>query len=210
LLTSISCQREPEVRHYQQIVRESTAEVITIPDVPDSMLSDFQSKKEEAPAQTPPAMPVATEVEFVWQAPEGWEELLGQGMRLVSFRNTDGKSPIDTSIVRLGGEGGGLSANLIRWMQQIGLTVPPEEELEKFIREQESFTTQGGWPAVLYDLTTFQQGAPADTPAMAAVIVELPDALVFVKMTGSLSAVQANKNQLKVLSQSLEHKNKRL
>ena len=73
-----------------------------------------------ASAQKPP---------LAWDLPEGWTETPGNGMRLVTFHSTD-KDPVECTIVSLGGMAGGLESNIVRWMGQINIPMPAQDQFD--------------------------------------------------------------------------------
>jgi len=61
-----------------------------------------------------------------WQAPEGWEKE-GAGQFLTAGYKLPGGGRVTVS--KLGGDGGGLAANVNRWRGQVGMKPAPENEL---------------------------------------------------------------------------------
>ena len=64
----------------------------------------------------------STDGKLAFDGPKGWTESKGSSMRLASYEIIkDGFPTADFSITSFPGEAGGLSANVNRWRQQIGL-----------------------------------------------------------------------------------------
>ena len=141
---------------------------------------------------------------LLWQTPQGWSEQKGKGMRLATFTTGAGSPSIETTIISLGGQAGGLSSNVVRWINQLQLPALDDSSLQKFIQSQEKLQTADGMPAVLVDLTSLQERSSGAVPSMIAAIVDKSSAQIFIKMTGSKSAVLANKDQLKNLVKSIK------
>ncbi len=139
-----------------------------------------------------------------WTTPEGWLESKGSGMRLATFVHTDKNNPIEVSIISLGGSAGGLSGNIVRWMQQINVPVPAGAEWERFMGRQENFKTVSGLPVVLIDFTELQKEQKGDAPSMMAAVIDRQDAQIFIKMTGSKQAVIASRAAFRSLAESIE------
>jgi hypothetical protein len=137
-----------------------------------------------------------------WDVPGGWSERKSGGMRLATFVNTGEDDPIETSVISLGGEAGGLEANIIRWLQQIGLPSPGPEEMADFMGRQERLEVDGR-TAVIVDLTLWQDQLPPQAPSIIAAVVEDAESKIFIKMTGSKKAVRHNQPRLKALVRSL-------
>lgn len=149
-------------------------------------------------------MDSVTSTPLSWTTPQGWLEKKGSGMRLVTFINADDTAPIETTIVSLAGEAGGIAANAIRWIQQLKMPVPSDQELKNFLDSQEKIQTPSGLPMMLMDFTQLQKDAEPTTASMIAAIVEGQQTQIFVKMTGSKQAVLKNLMLFKSLLQSLK------
>lgn len=138
-----------------------------------------------------------------WTAPQGWIEKKGTGMRLVAFTVADQNNPVETSIVSLAGGAGGLSANVTRWLQQLKLPIPADEELQQFIDRQEKIKTPSGLSVLMIDFTQLQKDAGPDTSSIIAAIIEQSDSHIFVKMTGTKQSVLKNLDSFKSLVNSI-------
>ena len=91
----------------------------------DTKLTAYRVPKE--PRFVPPADTAKPAIR--WQAPEGWQEQPGDGVRQGSFLivGTDG-AKADVSVITFPGDVGGDLANVNRWLGQIQL--PPVSEAE--------------------------------------------------------------------------------
>ena len=67
---------------------------------------------------------------FTWKKPDSWIPSRGSSMRLASFEIPCSGGVGELSIIQLGGEGGGLEANVNRWRGQIGLGPLSRLEIE--------------------------------------------------------------------------------
>lgn len=120
-----------------------------------------------------------------WHLPETWSEAPGGGMRLASFSPPAWDGVGQGSIILLGGDAGGLEANLRRWMQQIKLTPPDEAAFQAFLKGLAPKPTKGGLPCVLVDFGSLMDpAAEPSTPSMLAAAVTLPGRTAFLKLTG--------------------------
>lgn len=148
-----------------------------------------------APAQQPGPL--------TWNTPAGWvEERKSSTMRLAAFSiRQDGKEAICT-IIPLKGDGGGLKANIKRWLAQLDIRLKSEAELDQFIARQKRLTTSGGLPAVLVDFSGLQP-AGGGTSILVG-IVTLKGATVFVKMTGDTALLPGQKDRFLSLIESLK------
>lgn len=139
-----------------------------------------------------------------WATPQGWQETPGSGMRLVNFTSTDNDNPIEANIISLGGQAGGLESNVARWMKQVNIAVPDAPAMAAFLAAQKKVKTKDGFEATIIDLTQLQSNKDIQSPSMVATIIILPEATVFVKMTGARGAVLQNKEKFETLCQSLK------
>jgi hypothetical protein len=202
------CERSSAVRRYQEIVVEPEPSSADDPHMflQNMMLrDDVHANLPAANNQNRDQMLTASvaRLPLVWTTPQGWIEQKGDGMRMVSFTSSEQDSLVQCTIVSLEGRAGGVAQNVIRWMRQIQLDAPAGRELEQFIARQERLTTGSGIAVQIIDLTELQEEAGEDAQSMIAGILEFPNAQVFVKMTGSKSAVLKNRDRLKSLIQSI-------
>ena len=161
-----ACAREPRVREYDEVVIK-----------PSAVEAAFDGSGAMAAAAAP----------LVWQTPPSWQELPGDGIRLAAFRFEQGDRRVDTTVVMLGGTAGGVEANVVRWLDQLGLQLTGEE-LAQFLAAGEPVSTGDGTLLTVYDFTRL--AAPGGDSMLAAV-GEVLDQTLFVKMSGDGSLVAA-------------------
>jgi len=137
---------------------------------------------------------------LTWQAPRSWTEEKGSGMRLVTFYAQN--KQIECSIISLGGQAGGLQSNVTRWMGQINLDIPVDDQFNAFLSRQKEVKTKSGFSMTVIDLAELSQQEQA--PSMIAAIAVLKDKTIFVKMTGNRDSIVAHRNQFISLIKSLE------
>ena len=217
------CEKNETKRHYQEIVIPSPLEGSAgAKEDPHALLKTMLARGEDphafmrepqpgtdagagmAGAEQLP-MPAPSALSLTWSVPEGWNEEAGQGMRLATF-TADSPNGIECTIVSLSGNAGGLDANVVRWMGQLKLEVPPDEVFDDFLSRQEKLTTANGAAFLLVDLTGLQPQADPASPTMLAAMGEINGTTVFAKMTGSIAAVQKNQDKFKTLCRSLKVK----
>lgn len=172
------------VRHYVELAPRAVAS-------PDSPVKAATP----TPASTPAPAPLA------WATPPGWTAEPASGMRLASFKVTGDGGEGTCSIVILAGDGGGLEANLRRWMGQLNLTPPPAEEMKRFLDQQATLSTKGGWTGRLLDLTTL---CAPESPSMLAALVDVSGRAVFVKLSGGCAWLKGQQADFRSFCQSLE------
>lgn len=118
---------------------------------------------------------------LLYDMPDGWTEDLGSRMRLINLHPA-GNANAECYVSVLGGDGGGLAANLNRWRQQVGL-----EELDAAEFENLPTVDLLGGEASLLQIEGSFTGMNGDTQdewALTGVMVSTPQATIFVKMTG--------------------------
>ena len=137
---------------------------------------------------------------LAWVNPEGWKEEAGKHMRMASFHSIADPKAIDCYIIALAGPAGGLEANLERWLGQLGFQ-PSDDLIKKISTSAQVLQTKDAFEARIFDFTALQtQGSPSDKSMLAAMIA-LDKTTVFIKMTGSIESVKANKgNFLKLIA----------
>lgn len=211
-----SCGQQPTSREYEEIVTTSSQIVHgssegdhahSLP--PMSSPMPGMSRGMQLPAgsdnqQTQRALDASVKrPPLSWKTPDGWKEEKASGMRLATFRAQGKGGDIECSIISLAGMAGGLESNVVRWIRQINAPVPSDKELKSFLSRQEVVQTKGGFSATVIDLTELPGSKEGEAPSMIAAVAELPDMTIFVKMTGSKTAVLENKDSFVFLCKSL-------
>lgn len=151
-----------------------------------------------------PARPAGnrTSGSLQWTVPDGWRVEAASGMRLATFVVGSGEQTGTCTIVTLGGAAGGLDANVRRWLRQLNLQDPEPEAWTSFLAAQPRLRSEGGFEGVVADLTSLGPQAP-ETPSMLAGLFTVESSTVFVKLTGPLSLLGAEKENFTQLCQSL-------
>ena len=132
--------------------------------------------------------PAAGAGAFTWQVPAGWTaETAPRAMREVTLRK--GESELYVSV--LGGGGGGLLANINRWMKQFGaadLDVARVSALERT-------PCLGGQAYVVTAEGSFagMDGAAREGMGLVGALLEQPARLVTVKLVGPAAEVRAER-----------------
>ena len=225
LVPLIGCQRAPVKRTYHEIVQSAPQQPppAMMPmsgelDMSSIPMDDIHASLREGQGVST-AMPMTGAMDqetqkmleasvvrppLSWTTPQGWQEIPGSGMRLVSFASADKDNPVECTIVSLGGQAGGLESNAARWMQQVNIAVPAQAQLEQFLSAQKKIQTKDGFTAAIIDLTQLQPKEDLQSPSLMATIIALPDTTVFIKMTGGRGAILKNKDKFETLCQSLK------
>ena len=173
-----ACAREPRVREYDEVVIKRS---------PVEAAFDGSGGAVRAPAP------------LVWQTPPAWQELPGDGIRLAAFRFEQGDRRVETTVVMLGGAAGGVEANVVRWLDQLGVQLGGDE-LAQFLADGERVLTRDGMPLTVYDFTRL---ASTGGDSIMAAVGPLRDQTLFVKMSGHESVVAAARADFMSLVASL-------
>ena len=139
---------------------------------------------------------------FVWKAPPGWRESTGSGMRLASFAVGSGSDTGLCTIVRLGANAGGLEANIVRWLGQLGIEEPADDVLREFAAAQPQVESSGGLKGVVVDLSSFGPQEPG-SPSMMAAQLSSEDATLFIKLTAPRSVLAQQVEAFRALCASV-------
>jgi len=122
-----------------------------------------------------------------WNTPSGWQQLGPTGMRLATFI-IEGTSA-EIALMKLGGSGGALDANIIRWANQLGITYSKNQADSLAAASKHSM---GDLNFTLYDFT------PATQNSALSILVgvsQLPETSLFVKATGPTEVLLQHKQK---------------
>jgi hypothetical protein len=164
-------------------------------------------------AGMPPMNTSPVDIKVTWTLPESWAvKDSANAMRIGSFAaqdpalaNTGEIDPnaVDVSVVQLAGDAGGLEANILRWMGQVGLKATPEEMAE-FIKAAEHFKTGSGQEGMYVDLTDKLSGDMTQSKTIFGAVVQTQEYTVFVKAMGEHAKVVAQKPLVIAFCKSLK------
>jgi len=210
-----SCERQNISRSFEEIVIASPAEdQLRFHDDPHAFMKnvpemDFQHPDVSSEMSLPDDqnLQIALKASVAkpplsWKMPKGWTEEKGSGMRLATLRSQGDSGSIECSIVSLGGQAGGIKSNVLRWMNQMNVSISSDEKLKAFLSSQKVVETKGGFSVTVIDLTELSQESQA--PSMIAAIAELSDMTIFIKMTGNKNAVTGHRDQFETFCRSLK------
>lgn len=159
LSLAISCNREDEVRQYVETEADPT-------------VSDTVTNKKAGQAVP----------ELSWKIPRGWTEKKGAGLRLATLVMGGEENQAVCTVVGLTGDGGGIEANIKRWMGQLSISskLDSDKELARFLSRQKKIKTSGELSGLFIDFTNLARSR--DSLSMLVTVFRLPDKTVFVKM----------------------------
>ena len=166
VLVVAACSRQPQVREYDEVVIK-----------PSPVVAAFDGSGAGGVVAGP----------LAWQTPPAWQELPGDGIRLAAFLLEQGDRRAETTVVMLGGVAGGMEANVVRWLDQLGLQLG-DEELAQFLATGEPVATRDGLRLTVFDFTRL---TTAGGDSMLAAVGPVLDQTLFVKMSGDGDLVAA-------------------
>ena len=90
-----------------------------------------------------------TSQEVQWITPSHWLTQPTSSMRIGSFIVPFSEGQADLSVIKLGGDAGGMVANVNRWRGQLGLDQHDESEINKYILKESSNMGEFFWLTLL-------------------------------------------------------------
>lgn len=204
LAVFVGCEKKPQMRVYEEShLTPSLASPQSVMQLPDGHPSVTPGMNMSDPSMQSMVQSSAASVPLTWQAPKGWKEEKGSGMRLATFTSGDAH-PITCTIVSLSGMAGGVESNIIRWMKQINLSdnLLAGEKMQEFLKKQEVIKSKNNLSVQIVDLTPLT-GKNESTQTILGGIVEMQDTTIFIKMTGDLKGITSNREAFRSLCQSL-------
>lgn len=134
------------------------------------------------------AMAATSSSRYTWETPEGWEELPATQMRLANFR-VAGDPNAECYLSVLGGEGGGLLANINRWRKQMDLEPMDEAALAALPRKP--LLGKDAAYVALRGTYKGMQGDRSDADYMLVGLVSVQGGQsYFVRMTGPAAVIE--------------------
>jgi len=127
---------------------------------------------------------------LTWKAPDGWKQGPAKQMRVVTFVPADAPG-VECYVTVLGGAAGGVEANVNRWRQQLHLAPLAADALKAL-----PTVPVLGRPSQMVEIDGGAVG-------LFGLVCELGERTVFVKMTGPMDALRAQRGQFVAFCKSL-------
>ncbi len=136
-----------------------------------------------------------------WTTPPGWVERPASSMRIVNL-GIEGEPSVECYVTRLGGNAGGMEANLNRWRSQLSLPPYAADEISALPTKQIL-----GVDAVVAEMQGEYKGmGDAETQpdfALLGAVAQTPDAAYFIKMTGPKTVLERERKNFDAFCASL-------
>lgn len=173
---------EPEIRRYTE----------HIPAAQPMMQQGMGAEAGELPAPGP--------ARIRWEAPAGWTETRGQGMRVATFVPQAAPGS-ECTLVVLGPAAGSLEANVERWAGQVGVTTITQEQITQACTPLEQ--VNAAFSGTLVDLSALVP-AGTDQPSMLAAVLQGQGMSVFVKFTAPSAGLTGERARFLALCASIQ------
>ncbi len=144
---------------------------------------------------TSPKMAGFVATPLQWTMPKTWRQAPERPMREVTFW-ADETQQVTCYVAVLGGNAGGLEANINRWCEQMGASV--------FTPEKIALLPQITVLGVASPLVALPKSQAENDQGLLGVVCVLQEKTVFVKMTGPAEQVQAERENFEAFCRSLQ------
>ena len=143
-------------------------------------------------------------MELNWEIPRGWTEKKGTGLRLATLVIGGEENQAVCTVVSLTGDGGGIEANIKRWMGQLSISskLDSEKELDRFLSRQNKIKTSGELSGLFIDFTDLDRSP--DSLSMLVTVFRLPDKTIFVKMMDKKAVLSRHRDRYLSFIRSFE------
>lgn len=172
--------------------------------------NDVRSYSEEIPKNEPSKsfhaqnipLPDKIQSKIKWNTPAGWIlEHSKSKLRIATFSVKLNKKEAVCTLIPLYGDGGGLTPNIRMWYGTLTGNDIKESELKDFIKKQKDFITSSGLKGILIDFLNVKSKTP--DLSMLVSVITLPQKTLFIKMSGTRSLLEKNRNKFLEFSKSI-------
>ncbi len=158
--------------------------------------SPFSGGSTNAPA-TPSSGKSGQAPELVYAVPPGWEQAAASGMRLATFKISDGGLDAEVTVISAGGDD---RSNVARWQRQLTPDAS-EEVIDGLMKAAEHFEVNGV-PADLYSIKGTE--GPDQAAFLAAIVPWQPSSKLFVKFIGPAKLAEQQRESFTTFVKSLK------
>jgi hypothetical protein len=153
------------------------------------------------PGMTASSGPISHEGQPAWQVPAGWQEVSGGQFLVAKFLvSGEANAQAAVNVSASAGDAGGLSANVNRWRNQLGLGAQSEDDINKSVTSLE--IPNGKASLVEIHGTDMRTSQPAH---LVGVMVPQREQTFFYKLMGDAKLVAAQKDAFIKFVQSAKY-----
>jgi hypothetical protein len=138
---------------------------------------------------------------LAWDTPAGWTALKTSSMRVANFR-VAGDERAECYLTLLGGDGGGLAANVNRWRTQMGQPPLPASEIAA-LPKAPMFGREAALVRIQGTFSGMGDTSSAPDYLLVGLLLVEPAGSAFLKMTGPESVVAGQLDAFLALARSL-------
>jgi hypothetical protein len=178
LLVAPACRQQPQTREYEENSASAAAAPMQMQTRPHS-------------------------VSWRWERPLQWREEESAGLRLATFSITSGAEVGQCTLITLPGDGGGVQANVQRWLDQLHLPLFSQPELDDFLSRQKKMRTVSGLPVTIIDFASLNNPQDRSGTSLLVAVITGENQTLFVKMSGEKALLEKNREVFNKFSLSL-------
>lgn len=124
-------------------------------------------------------------------------------MRLAAFSFADRENSGQCTLVSLSGDGGGVMANVQRWLEQLNLPQFSRQQMADFLKRQKTTQTGNGLPVTIVDFTILGRPLERSGSSMMIAMISAADQTLFVKISGEKALLEKNREAFLKFCRSL-------
>ncbi|MEI6613266.1 MAG: hypothetical protein WCL37_00040 [Chrysiogenales bacterium] len=140
-----------------------------------------------------PAQAAPQETAWHWAMPSKWRKEGSSGLRLATFFIVDPEGTGQCTLIPLTGDGGGVQANVQRWLDQLHLPRFSQPEMADFLTIQKKVRTGSGLPVTIIDFTPLNNPQERSGTSLLVAVITGKNETLFVKMSGGKVLLKKNR-----------------
>lgn len=144
-----------------------------------------------------PSSAVGNAPELTYTVPPGWEQSPASGMRMATFKVSDGGLQAEVTVISAGGDD---RSNVARWQRQL-IPDASDETIDGLMQGAERFEVNGV-PAELYSIKGTE--GPEQSAFLAAIVPWQPSSKLFVKFIGPAKLAEQQRELFAMFVKSLK------
>jgi len=158
--------------------------------------SPFSGGSTNSPA-APLSGPSSQTPELTYAVPPGWEQAPASGMRMATFKVSDGDLQAEVTVISAGGDD---RSNVARWQRQLTPDAS-DDSIDSVMKGAERFEVNGV-PAELYSIKGTE--GPDQSAFLAAIVPWQPSSKLFIKFIGPAKLAEQQRESFTMFVKSLK------